>query len=253
MIKLRLIEEIPQRVFAIGDLHGCHQELSILLNHLEKVEGIGEQDLVVFIGDYIDRGPNSKAVVDLLIDFGKRHPQTVFLRGNHEDMLLDFLGFGGNLGGAFLHNGGVETLQQYGISAYEDPEEIAHAMPRDHFSFYLNLESYVSLADFIFVHAGLSPLRALDSQMDYDLFWIRDEFINNIHGFKKTVVFGHTPHQDVLFNAPFKIGIDTGLVFGNMLTCIELVYRNSYQIARGGNRVSLKAFPQTVSNLIGSF
>lgn len=243
MAKLRILDKIPRRIYAIGDLHGCPDELSILLQQLEERENISDEDQVIFIGDYIDRGPSSKSVVDQLIAFKAKFQDTVFLRGNHEDMLLDFLGFGGNLGQSYLYNGAEDTFGSYGIPHSLPPEEIAHRLPRDHFSFYLNLESYVQVGNFVFAHAGLNPLRDLHTQLDYDLFWIRDEFINNIHNFKKTVVFGHTPYQDVLFHNPFKIGIDTGLVFGNALSCVELVYKNIYQVPRESQKIKIKEFP----------
>ena len=251
MSKLRLFEESPRRIFAIGDLHGCPDELEVLLTYLQQEEGVSDEDLIIFIGDYIDRGPNSKAVVDRLLSFARGLENVVFLRGNHEDMLLDFLGFGGNMGHSYLYNGGVETFGSYGISSELPPEEIAHKLPRDHFSFYLNLDSYVLVDDFVFAHAGLNPLRDLKAQLDYDLFWIRDEFISNIHSFQKTVVFGHTPHQDVLFHVPFKIGIDTGLVFGNKLTCIELNYKHLLQVSRGQSEVEVKPFPEIVLKGLG--
>ena len=87
------------------------------------------------------------------------------------------------------------------------------------------------------VHAGLNPLRELKAQNDRDVFWIRDEFIANIHQFNHLIVFGHTPHQEVLVHLPYKVGIDTGLVFGNKLTCLEVLSGKTYQIARGKKEV----------------
>ncbi len=225
-------EATSKRIFVIGDVHGCPKEPEILLRFLEEQEGLQDEDLVVFLGDYIDRGPDSKAVVDVVLDFRTRFPRTRFLKGNHEDMLLDFLGFGGNLGQAFLYNGGLETIQSYGITVFAPPGEMVSAMPPSHFKFYCELESIITVSDFICVHAGLNPLRDLGAQNDSDVFWIRDEFLNNVHSFKKTVVFGHTPHKDVFQHLPYKIGLDTGLVFGNKLSCLELRSGRLMQIAR---------------------
>ena len=234
-------EASGERVYVIGDLHGCVKEPQILLRHLESAEGLTEKDLVIFLGDYIDRGPDSKGVIDLMLDFRTRFPKTRFLKGNHEDMLLDFLGFGGNLGQAFLYNGGLETIQSYGITVFAPPSEMISAMPPIHFKFYCELESIIRVGDFICVHAGLNPLRDLTAQNDSDVFWIRDEFLTNVHTFKKTVVFGHTPHREIFQHLPYKMGLDTGLVFGNKLTCVELTSGKTFQITRDTTEVVTSA------------
>jgi serine/threonine protein phosphatase 1 len=232
-------EASGDRVFVIGDIHGCPKEPEILLKHLEEKEGVTQSDLVVFLGDYIDRGPDSKSVIDIVLDFKKRFPNTRFLKGNHEDMMLDFLGFGGNLGQAFLYNGGLETIQSYGISVFAPSTEMVEALPPDHFKFFCELESMLLLDKFVCVHAGLNPLRDLEKQQDDEAFWIRDEFLNNIHSFKKMVVFGHTPHQEIFEHLPYKLGIDTGLVFGNKLTCVELNSGQVWQVRRDSLEVQV--------------
>lgn len=230
-------EASGKRVFVIGDIHGCVEEPRLLLDELVTKEGLTVEDLVVFLGDYIDRGPSSKEVVDLMIEFQGKFPLTRFLKGNHEDMLLDFLGFGGRLGQAFLYNGGLETIQSYGISVFSPPEEMVEALPKEHFRFFRELESILCIDQYIMVHAGLNPVRDLNAQDDSDVLWIRDEFISQQHSFQKTVVFGHTPHQDILLHLPFKIGLDTGLVFGNKLTCLELRLGQVYQVARNAKEI----------------
>ncbi len=230
-------ETSGERVYIVGDLHGCASEPAVLLSHLESSENLSDLDLVIFLGDYIDRGPDSKGVIDLVLEFASRFPKTRFLKGNHEDMLLDFLGFGGNLGQAFLYNGGLETIQSYGISVFAPPTEMVNALPPDHFKFFCALESIIQVDEFVCVHAGLNPLRDLNAQNDGDVFWIRDEFLNNIHPFNKTIIFGHTPHQEIFLHLPFKLGIDTGLVFGNKLTCLELRSGSVFQIHRESKKV----------------
>ena len=89
------------------------------------------------------------------------------------------------------------------------------------------------------MHAGLNPLRDLTAQNDNDVYWIRDEFLNNVHSFMKTVVFGHTPHQEIFIDMPFKIGIDTGLVFGNKLTCLELKSGLVFQVRRQADKAEV--------------
>lgn len=230
-------EASGERIFVIGDIHGCASECEVMLKNLEVEHGLSEKDVVIFLGDYIDRGTDSKALVSLAVDFKIRFPKTRFLRGNHEDMLMDFLGFGGHLGQAFLYNGGLETIQSYGISVFSPPTEMANTMPPEHFKFFCELESIIKVDDFVCVHAGLNPLRDLTAQNDNDVFWIRDDFLNNIHSFRKTIVFGHTPHREIFFHNPFKIGLDTGLVFGNKLTCLELKTGLVLQVLRNSNKV----------------
>ena len=112
---IRAITERSPRVFAFGDIHGCYAELKTLVDTLKRDHDAGAQDQFIFIGDYIDRGPCSKDVIDFLIRFRAEYPKTVFLRGNHEDMLLDFLGLGGTSGEVYLANGGVDFFKSYGI------------------------------------------------------------------------------------------------------------------------------------------
>ena len=229
-------------MFAVGDIHGCAAELQLLLKYFGEQLSLTEDDVVIFIGDYIDRGPDSKGVVDQLIEFQQNFPQTIFLRGNHEDMMLDYLGFDGRMGASYLLNGGDKFVQSYDLPGEASPQDILKALPTQHISFFLNLERYVTVGDYVFAHAGLNPLRDLEQQLDDDLFWIRDEFIANIHQFDKTVVFGHTPYQDIMFHLPYKIGIDTGCVYGNMLTCIEVLSGTIYQIDAQGDEVRTDTF-----------
>ncbi len=238
-----ITELAAERVYAIGDLHGCPDELSVLLDYLRKEEKLGERDSVVFLGDYVDRGPDSKGVIDLVIKFSEEFKNTRALKGNHEDMMLDFLGYGGRMGQAFLYNGGLETIQSYGISVFAPPEEMIAALPQEHYKFLCELESIIKTPHEIFVHAGLNPLRDLSAQNDGDVFWIRDEFIANVHSFNSLVVFGHTPHKEILVHAPYKLGVDTGLVFGNKLSCVELSAGTALQVQRGAKKVVTSKLP----------
>lgn len=247
MSRIRDITEHSGRTYAVGDIHGCAAELEVLLTALVQSERLRPEDLVIFIGDYIDRGPQSKAVVDLLLTFLQSHRRCVFLKGNHEDMLLAYLGLPGRDGMAYLANGGTQCLMSYGLAQGEGPppsaEETRNAIPKEHLHFYTNLDSCCVLPDYIFAHAGLNPLRDMRLQIDDDLLWIRDEFISNRHFFGRPVVFGHTPYEDVLFNLPYKIGIDTGCVYGNKLTAIEVKERKVLQVSAGATKVVVRAFP----------
>lgn len=248
MTKYHEILETPARIFAVGDIHGCNDETVVLLDHLKGAQKLSQEDLVIFIGDYVDRGSQSKEVIDTLLKFRVDYPRTIFLRGNHEDMLLSFVGEEGREGKAYLFNGGADTLLSYGVPKEGSPDEVRtnfiKALPPDHMSFLQRLENYVLIGDYCFVHAGLNPLRDLRAQIEADLFWIREEFISNIHFFKKTIVFGHTPYEDVMFHLPYKIGIDTGLVYGNCLSCIEVVNRDIFQVEKGKSKVKTGKFPK---------
>ena len=246
----RVFQSMPRRLYAVGDLHGCADELAVLLEHLRTKAMVNEDDAIVFVGDYIDRGPASSRVVDLLLEFQRSFPEAYFLRGNHEDMLLSFLGHPGSNGRIYLENGGRETAQSYGINAPKgvpiSVDQLQQVMPPRHLAFFLNLESYLVFPHIVIAHAGLNPERDLMTQVGDDLFWIRDPFIQNIHRFEKIVVFGHTPYEDIFFNLPYKIGIDTGLVYGNMLTCVELMHGHIFQVKRNAAVVDVTTFPRIV-------
>jgi serine/threonine protein phosphatase 1 len=152
---------------------------------------------------------------------------------------MDFLGYGGNLGNAFLYNGGLETIQSYGISVFSSPAEMMQLLPESHFNFFCSLESILQVEDTILVHAGLNPTRALEKQIGEDVFWIREPFLAASHGFGSNIIFGHTPHREIFDHRPYKIGIDTGLVFGNKLSCLEIFSSDVFQVLRHGTRVEI--------------
>lgn len=202
--------------YAIGDIHGC---LHFLEELLDEVQPDLTRDRLIFIGDYIDRGPESKRVVDYIINLRRRYPREniICLKGNHEAMFLDFLqGIEKEL---FLFNGGLGTIQDYWGYGWDEKEELI--LPPEHEIFYQELLPFFETPDYIFVHAGLKPLIPLEEQAEEDLLWIRGEFIASMEDFGRTVVFGHTPFKRPLV-MPNKIGIDTGAVYGNFLTCLKL-------------------------------
>ena len=225
-----------ERFFIVGDIHACPQELEILLLSLE----LQPQDRLVFLGDYVDRGPDARAVVDLLLGMKADDVcHLTFLKGNHEDMFLDFLGYEGRYGEAFLVNGGNVTVKSYGIPQDVLGRDAAALLPPSHLDFYLSLDTVLVEDGILCVHAGLNPLRRLNEQNEEELLWIRQEFIFHPHNFSYTVVFGHTPHREVLFDLPFKVGIDTGLVYGGKLSCLEITEKKLFQIARGNCQVKV--------------
>jgi diadenosine tetraphosphatase ApaH/serine/threonine PP2A family protein phosphatase len=224
------------RLFAIGDIHGCADELEAILKAIKPTTG----DTVVFVGDYVDRGPASKDVIEIALDLEKGHAEPVFLKGNHEDMMLSFLGLSGRYGESFLFNGGIATLESYGLKE-DDIEEAIHHIPEHHLRFYKRLAVNYLRPPYLFVHAGISPLLHLEEQQTDDMLWIRQEFIFNPHKIDATVVFGHTPMRSVMIDLPYKLGIDTGLVYGGKLTCIEFHEGGLYQIDRGSRQVRTRS------------
>jgi serine/threonine protein phosphatase 1 len=226
------------RLFAIGDIHGCADELATMLNAIDATRG----DTVVFVGDYVDRGPSARDVIELLLDYQSGGAECVFLKGNHEDMMLSFLGLPGHYGESFLFNGGALTLESYGLSNDTDePERVLDRIPRRHLDFLSSLATSYLRPPYLFVHAGISPLHQLEEQRVEDMLWIREQFIFHAHQVGATVVFGHTPMRTVMVDLPYKLGIDTGLVYGGKLSCIELNEGVLYQIARGSRQVKAQS------------
>jgi serine/threonine protein phosphatase 1 len=219
------------RSYVIGDIHGCLDELGHLIEGLPLESG----DRLVFLGDYIDRGPDSKGVIDYLLHLQRRNDlEIICLKGNHEDMFMAYLGLSGQHGDMFLYNGGRATLNSYGVNTKNPSlDELNLQIPLSHIEFFRNLRMYFVMEPFICVHAGIHPLKSLEDQTDAELLWIRNEFIYTIHRLPYTVLFGHTPQNSVFFDLPYKIGLDTGLVYGNKLSCLEVIEKVLYQINRG--------------------
>lgn len=251
VVPFKEYSSLPRRIFAVGDIHGCRDEAAAMMDFLARERLLNQEDQLVFIGDYIDRGPDSKGVIELMLKVKREFPRTIFLKGNHEDMLLSFLGLEGTAGMGFIPNGGDATLRSYGIDPTLSPDDVYRKLPPVHVEFFRTLDTYAIVAGYVFVHAGLNPLRDLRDQAYEDIYWIRNEFIYNVHRFDKTVVFGHTPFLDVLFHLPFKIGIDTGLVYENRLSCIELSAGEVFQISRGSTSVAVRSFKEVIKEQEG--
>ena len=204
-------------IYAIGDIHGCLEPLHHLIAQLR----LSEADELVFLGDYVDRGPDSKGVIDYLLTLRGR---CTFLMGNHERMFLDFLQ--GKERTLFLYNGGTATLESYGG---------LRGIPATHLAFLDRLRLYHETQDYLFVHAGIRPGIPVQEQDERDLLWIREEFYAYSGRFPKTVVFGHTPMREVLMDED-RIGIDTACVYGNKLTCLTLPSRDVIQVSNSLGR-----------------
>jgi serine/threonine protein phosphatase 1 len=212
------------KIFAIGDIHGCLEKLKDLMS---KIDIDNRNDTLVFIGDFIDRGRFSKEVIDYVLHLQGKYKKMVCLLGNHESMFLNYLeGVDEDM---YLVNGGIYTLQSYKISFSDDIEKRKSKIPADHRAFFQSLRPYYETKDYIFVHAGLNPDVPLAEQGVYDLLWVRYEFIESENDIGKIVVFGHTPVGEKPLIRKNKIGIDTGVVYGGKLTCIELPDIKIYQ------------------------
>jgi len=221
-----------QILYAVGDIHGRADLLASLLRQIEADArgSSARQKTLVFVGDYVDRGPDSRGVVDLLLNVLPQGFDARFLKGNHEAMLLDFLADPERLGHWRL-NGGVATMASYGVDTDElersgaPPEAwrdaFAAALPEAHLGFFKGLELSLSAGDYLFVHAGVRPGLPLEAQTEADLIWIRAPFLDWTEPFGKMVVHGHTPGDAPVMRAN-RIGIDTGACFTNRLTALRL-------------------------------
>jgi len=208
------------RVYAIGDIHGCADLLSGVFDLIDDdlARSRPQRAIQVFLGDYVDRGPGVSRTLDLLIARGQTH-EAVFLRGNHEAILSDFLRDHRVLTD-WLRLGGATTLMSYGVPATAgdvvgdaDAEAaraaLSRAMPRSHLAFLGNLAPSLTCGDFFFAHAGVRPGIPLDRQSEQDLMWIREPFLSSREDFGKVVVHGHTPVRDADIRE-HRVNIDVG-------------------------------------------
>jgi len=221
------------RIFVIGDIHGCADELDTLLRALDA----GAGDTLCFLGDYVDRGPDSRGVLDRLLELEKGPARCIFLKGNHEDMFLDFLGRGGHYGSSFIENGGAVTLRSYGLAPCRR-DDLHELLPADHLHFLDRLQVQHDFGSSLCVHAGVRPTAPLARQTAEDLLWIREDFFLAPHAFAKTVLYGHTPRKSIEWALPYRIGLDTGLVYGGCLSCLELRSASLYRVVRRTKNVA---------------
>lgn len=205
------------KIFVIGDIHGCYEAFVELLN---KIHPAPQSDTLIFLGDYVDRGPNSKDVIAKLVQLQKKFPKMIALKGNHEVVFLNYLS--GNDIEFYLAIGGTQTLASYGIADPFDEESRKRMIPPEHLNFLHTLLPYWEDDEYIYVHAGLKPGTHLSQQPPDWLYWANGgRFANQAYDFGKRVIFGHTA-GDSLIITPEKIGIDTGAVYGGRLTCLIL-------------------------------
>jgi len=206
------------RIFAIGDIHGCFDKLRSLMKRLPYDP---KRDTLVFLGDYIDRGARSREVLTYLCDLRRQVKNLVLLMGNHEYLMLEYHRTGDPALLPFLRHLGIDaTLDSYGANNPKSLEEMLF-LPTEHLQLFQSLLPYWETEDYIFVHAGLEPGIPLAQQSLSSLCESRSSFLSEEHDYGKLVIFGHTAF-DMPFVTPTRIGIDTGAVYGNLLTALEL-------------------------------
>lgn len=230
------------RVFAIGDIHGCDHLLAQIHECIDEFNALNpsERSIEVVLGDMIDRGPDSRGVIERLIERSRR-TELVALSGNHEAIMLRFLAAPNTLA-QWISVGGLETLRSYGIaprvpldadSAAEAAARTLDAMPPEHLAFLRQLPLHWSVGGFTFVHAGLRPGFPLERQTRRDLLEIRTPFLSYRHSFGTFVVHGHTPQSDVEIHHN-RMNLDTGAFATGRLSA-ALLARDGLKILRTGS------------------
>lgn len=208
---------MERNIFAVGDIHGCLDKLRALISRLPA----SQDDTFVFMGDNINRGPDSRGVLDFLIRFRDEHPNTIFLMGNHEYLLLEYARTGEVEHLNALRRLGVEeTLKSYGDAPVRALRDLSF-MPGKHIEFLEDMTPYYREGGYLFVHAGLPRGLAPEDCGIEQMLFMRGTFLSDPWEGEETVVFGHTSFETPLVTEK-KIGIDTGAVYGNALTALEI-------------------------------
>jgi serine/threonine protein phosphatase 1 len=216
-----------QRVYAVGDVHGCSDRLAmmhkLIRNDMDERPAVNAT--VIHLGDYIDRGEDSAGVIARLMTpwlTASPMPRMIHLMGNHEEMMLTALDAGDAESVLqWLSNGGSDTLASWGVPRRAKPRDWPRNIPEGHIGFLRGLTLRHEQGGYVFVHAGLRPGVPLDRQSRHDMLWIREPFLSWQGDLPGVVVHGHTPEHDVVRRAN-RIGVDTGAVMGGVLTCVML-------------------------------
>ncbi len=215
------------RVYAVGDCHGGLEALRRLRSRIvadsARADDAGppaQRRVVVYLGDYIDRGPDSRGVLDLLIGEPLADFETVHLLGNHETFMRGFLD-GEDVASVWMMNGGAETLRSYGLDPLAPRAALISAVPEEHRAFLDSLALSHIEGDYFFVHAGIRPGVPLEHQEENEMLWIRGPFLDSTANHGKVVVHGHSVAREPESRAN-RIGIDTGACYGGKLTALVL-------------------------------
>lgn len=231
------------RVYAIGDIHGRADLFAQLLAKIEADDAAREpaRTEIILLGDLVDRGPDSRGVIELAIALKARRPGTRWLHGNHEEMFLLCLAGDRSVLPVFLRNGGDTTLESYGLTPAEIDTLDARALaeregqlvPESHIEFLRTSEDLIVLGDYAFVHAGVRPGVPLRAQRISDLRWIREEFLDSDTPLERIVVHGHSIAPEVE-ERPHRIGIDTGAFASGRLTAMGFEANQRWVLQTGG-------------------
>jgi serine/threonine protein phosphatase 1 len=216
------------RIFAIGDVHGRADLLAEMHWRIAMDLAVNPPGdwRVIHLGDYVDRGPDSRGVIEMLIAANAKDPRFMSLAGNHDVGFVDFLGQP-DKSGLFARFGGYETARSYGVDADFSSDGLSRStadallsvMPREHLDFLSDLPRCVTFGDFFFCHAGVRPGVPLDKQSPDDLIWIRGEFHRWPGMFDKVIVHGHTPHHEPEI-LPNRVNVDTEAWRSGALTAL---------------------------------
>ena len=224
------------QVFAVGDIHGCKELLNVIHNKIIEASKNKEgEKLLIYLGDYIDREPDIKGTIQTLIDFQPENFTKVFLLGNHEQMLLDFMAGKRNSLYIWLGNGGLETLESYGsdMNSYIDHsmelkdeelirKQFTRLLPSVHKNFFNQLILNYEWGNYFFVHAGINPDLPIEKQEKETMLWTREKnFFNPKMKCSKIIVHGHTPVEKIE-KYPFRINLDTGSFYSGKLSCLKI-------------------------------
>jgi len=228
----QLPHEEADTIYVIGDIHGrldlLDQIEAAMAEDIARADGI--RPLICYLGDYIDRGPHSAQVIDRLCSYADDAPARIFLKGNHEDRMIGFLADPVANGPAWLQYGGCAALESYGVVVPADladadwnamRDRLAALVPDRHRHFLSALRLGMRWGDYLMVHAGLDPERALAAQRPHDLMWIREPFLSSEQAWGFRVVHGHVISETPVFRAN-RIGIDTGAYHSGCLTCLVI-------------------------------
>jgi serine/threonine protein phosphatase 1 len=220
-------------IYAIGDIHGCLGELTSLHKKILANDKFDvKKDLIIYLGDYIDRGKNSKGVINQILKLKNNKINTLNLMGNHDEFMINFLFNKNNNIKEWLNFGADQTFKSYNIEivefikdGFEDHiiqrlrDSLLAKMDDSHISFFQNLEISYSTKKYLFVHAGIDPQKKLIDQNKNDYLWSRsNDFFHKNFKAEKIIVHGHTPEQNVV-NDPYRINVDTGCYFSRKLSC----------------------------------
>ncbi|WP_417610206.1 metallophosphoesterase family protein [Parasphingorhabdus sp.] len=220
-----------RRVYAIGDVHGRNDLLQALLTKIIKDDqerGLAESE-IIFLGDLVDRGPDSAGVLDTAMRLMAERGNVRFLMGNHEEVYLAAATGDEKSVRFFNRIGGRETILSYDITMQEYieldmtqlAERVPQLLPQSHVDFVASFENQIIIGDYAFVHAGVRPGVPLSEQREKDLRWIREDFLSTSEPYEKVIVYGHTINDDVLETGT-RIGIDTGAYYSDKLTALGL-------------------------------